>query len=272
MRTIVRVSSRAALTWVICRNSAAAAARGGSVNQPDQTGKAPGLRRTAIGEETWIVEGAEITAIHCVNATGGQTNTRQLVDISQKFAHIDAGLECRRGLRMLSNKGLTHLTAYFEGLRTNRCPQPDQHLICRHCQLIQGSVKPPGSEAAPASMSCRNTGAGSITEQHRQAVGGHYCAGDTWLFRPTGVGFKYQSRVGLNHRNTMHLLQPGGLAAEQADQSPTVFQHGLWFVANMLAKVAAIERRNTDTTTAGRDAGFDSCWRGPLWCYPIVHP
>src|SRR3989344_3018698 len=127
MRTIVRVSSRAALTWVICRNSAAAAARGGSVNQPDQTGKAPGLRRTAIGEETWIVEGAEITAVHCVNATGGQTNTRQLVDISQKFAHIDAGLECRRGLRMLSNKGLTHLTAYFEGLRTNRWPQPPQH-------------------------------------------------------------------------------------------------------------------------------------------------
>ena len=156
---------------------------------------------------------------------------------------------------MLGDKGLTHLIAYFEGLRTNRWPQPDQHLICRHCQLIQGGFKHPGGQAAPASMGCRNTGAGSITEQHRQAVGGHYCAGDTWLFRPTGVGFKYQSRVGLNHRNTMHLLQPGGLAAEQADQSLTIFQHGLWFVANMLAQVAAIERRNTDTTTAGRDAG-----------------
>src|SRR3990167_10801970 len=160
---------------------------------------------------------------------------------------------------MLGDKGLAHLIAYFESLRTNRWPQPYQHLICRHCQLIQGGFKHPGSQAAPASMGCRNTGAGSITEQHGQAVGGHYRASDTWLARPTGVGFKYQIRAGLNHRNTMHLLQPGVFAAEQTDQPLTIFQHRLWIIANMLAQVAAVERRNADTTTAGGDVGLYPC-------------
>jgi hypothetical protein len=89
------------------------------------------------------------------------------------------------------------------------------------------------------------TGSRTITEQRWQAIGGHHRTGNARLTRPTGVGFKHQGWISLDHRNAMHLLQPGGLAAEQADQALTVFQHGLRVVADMLAQVATVERRKT---------------------------
>ena len=120
---------------------------------------------------------------------------------------------------MLGDKGLTHLIAYFEGLRTNRRPQPDQHLICRHCQLIQGGFKYPSSQTAPAGMGCGNAGTSAIAEQHWQAVGGHHRTGNAWRGGPTGIGADHYARIGVSQHSLYKWIKAfSAPAAEQQAQ------------------------------------------------------
>ncbi|MNC19582.1 hypothetical protein D3C75_675170 [compost metagenome] len=156
---------------------------------------------------------------------------------------------------MLRYEGLAHLGADLEGLRTDGRPQPDQHLIDRAVQRGDAGLQDPGRQPTPAGMRRRHAAAGTVAEQHRQAVGGHDGTGDAGGGTPAGVGLGDLRRISFDHRHAVHLSQPGRLAAEQRLQAPTIFGHGSRIVADMVTEVEAVERRLADATGAGGHAG-----------------
>ncbi|MNG22468.1 hypothetical protein D3C84_1069530 [compost metagenome] len=81
-------------------------------------------------------------------------------------------------LRQLLDEGLAHFRADFKGLRADGRAEPDQYVFGRNVQRIERRFQHACRQPAPTGMGRRDTSAGTVAKQRRQAVGGHRRTGD----------------------------------------------------------------------------------------------
>jgi hypothetical protein len=240
--------------------------------QPDQAGETTGARGATIGVETRVAKGTQAAAIDRANASSGEADARQLVEVSHEAPCIVAWYERRRGCRVLRKECIAYLWADLECGRPDRRPQPDQHFIGRDRQNVQRGLEHATSQPAPTGMCCGNSGSGTITEQYRQAVRSQHGTSLARRLAPTGIGSLAASRCGTDSNTRMHLLQPDRIAPEHFLKMLPIPGNRRRLVTDMIAQIETLDRRDTDTASPRGHTGMDACRGGPLGYEPILAP
>ena len=162
-----------------------------------------------------------------------ESDARQPVDVGQPFAWR-MRREGGGGFGMRRHEDLAHVIAHLERVRPDGGPHPGQDVSrCRPHRSDCG-FQHAASQAAPAGMGGSHDAAGTVAEQHRQAVRSQHRADLPGFACERRVGFGIRLVPELDHPGAVHLPEPARLSGQLLAKVRTVGGDVIRIVADMV--------------------------------------